>query len=216
MLIIGYSRVAAPAGPSLVQLVASADGVNDGSANLLIPAGIAAGNTLVAAFKVGTFSLRTVASAPSGWTLADSDAGDMGFYVYRKTADGTEGGTTATWTMSASCNAAFVFAEVSGNRAVSAAFASATLDPPSHAPSAGSAPTIWIAVSGARRGDNEATAAPSGYSGLTGAASGSSSNNMNVRIAGAYKAATTASEDPGAFTWTGPTSGPQAATISVR
>jgi hypothetical protein len=219
MLIIGYSRApVAPSAPLDILRIAAAGGANNTeSVVLTLPAGIAAGNTLVAAFKIGgTTGGRTVESAPAGWRLAGvQDAELFPTFVYAKTADGSEGGGTASWTMSGTVKYASAIAEISGDRAVEVAFAEATYDPPPHMPAGGPGETAWLALLTHRGGGAEAVAAPSGYSGLVQSASSTAVHNTNANLALAGRLASAAAEDPGPFA---PPLGvdAMAATISLR
>jgi hypothetical protein len=220
MLIIGYSR--APAAPRVSldvrQFIAFSDQSYNNMASLSVPAGIAAGSTLVAVLRLG---FSRVPGTPAGWTLVGANTADTGFYVYRKTAVGNEGGTVVNWMLNGSDSSAFVFAEIAGAVGeVEATFAPASNVPPSHAPAAGNRDYAWIAVTTQRRNDNAVTAGPAGYSAPVVTAESSTTNTTNgvhVTIGGAYRAAAAASEDPGAFAWTGTLhTGAQACTVSVR
>lgn len=219
MLIVGYSRAASAAPPAELgvgTLIAYADDELDATKQFPLPAGIESGSTLVVG--ISTTLSRALTTAPAGWVLVDSDMTTSGLHIYAKTADGSEGGTSIDWIFEASVRAVFVFAEIRGTSgAVEATFASASLDPPSHAPAGGSAETAWIALSSGTRTTNSVDAAPAGYAGFAWAQChpGSTSNN-HVTAGGAYRISTAASEDPGAFAWSGTVGNPQAATISVR
>jgi hypothetical protein len=223
MILIGYGRPAgAAAGLRIETFTTSTDGSNDASSQLAIPPGIRAGSTLVVALRIGNSTASpTITGVPAGWSLVGSDNSDSGFYVYKKTAAGTEGGTTIAWTTSAAGAVAFAFAEIVGAAGdVQATFAGATLDPPPHSPSGGGADTIWIAVTSCRRNDNNITAPPAGYTAGTPLvtwswAQGRTGAN-DVTLGAAFRRATAPSEDPGAFAWTGTRTAPQACTISVR
>jgi hypothetical protein len=220
MLIIGYSR--APAAPRVSldvrKFIAFSDRSFNNMASLTLPAGIAAGSTLVAVFRLG---FSRIPGAPAGWTLVGSDTADTGFYVYRKMAVGNEGGTVVNWMLNGSDSSAFVFAEIAGAVGeVEATFAAASNVPPSHAPSAGNRDYVWIAVTSQRRNDNAVSAGPAGYSTPVVTAESSTSNSTNgtqVTIGGAYRTAAAASENRGAFAWVGTLhTGAQACTVSVR
>lgn len=224
MLIVGYSRAApAPAAGLLgvKNLAAYSDRSNDPTAQLALPPGIAAGSTLVAVLRYGhwTGAAPPTVTPPVGWSLVGQDTSSTGIYVYRKTAAGTEGGTTISWTTDNRLSA-IVFAEVAGATGnVEATFAPASNDPPAHTPAGGNADTVWIAVTSVSRNDNDVAAPPPGYSGLVKAETSpdNSSNGAQITMGGAYRQSTAASEDPGAFTWAGiSTANPQACTISVR
>jgi hypothetical protein len=225
MILVGYSRTVAapPAGPSVVQTwTHTGGGTSVDPISVAFP-GAAPGNTLIAAFRVNTtvddFN-RTVSSAPSGWTLvAKLDYADNasypGFYIYRKTADGSEG-APQSWDLTGSMRFAMLAWEVSGSRTVTATMNGANTDPPAHNPGT-SAETLWLAVTATRRGDNAVAAAPANYTGMIQSATGIDATQAAGRIAGAQRLLTASSEDPGAFTYaTTDFLDPQAATISVR
>lgn len=221
MLIVGYSRAqAAPAGLAVAKLLAYSNQAETRPATLAIPAGVVAGSTLVAAVRFGKWTgTPPTVTPPPGWALVGADVSNTGLFVYRKTADGTESGTTPGWDLNTTYISAFAFAEVSGaSGAVEVAFAPASLVPPAHAPLGGGAETVWIAVTTSRRNDNAVTAGPSGYGGFVQVESSTNnaSNSGHVTLGAAHRKAAAASETPGAFTWSGSISGPQACTISVR
>lgn len=87
------------------------DGVRDTDASLDIPSGVRNGNTMLASMFLS--SNVTVSTVPSGWTLVDSVLGtDWKWYLYSKQSDGTEGGTTVTWTTTGASESAFYFYEL--------------------------------------------------------------------------------------------------------
>lgn len=229
MLIVGYSRTAAakPAGLRVANFTAHTDLSQNTTAELPIPAGVSAGSTLVAVLRLVVWN-RVVPSItpPAGWTLVaeDKESGLYeGLYVYRKTASAGDAGSTASWTtLGSNYKSAFIFAEVAeANGTVSASFAR-DLNPPAHTLAGGALDTVWIAVTTSLRNDNAVTASPAGYTASFVTAETSTTNVASggeCTIGGAHRQATAASEDPGAFAWSGvagPTTSPQSCTISVR
>lgn len=227
MLIIGYSRAAAPAAGvtfGMTRFVVQPDSVGgfNNSCVLSVPPGVAPGSLMVAAFPLAANGNdRLITGVPGGWSLIASGpagaAGD-GFFVYAKVAGAGEGGTSYTWNLSASANCVFAFAEVAGgdiNR-IEASFSGTSIDPPPHAPAGGSAETVWIALAKYTNQLATATAAPPGYSAVQFAQSWTGTGSNEVRMGGAWKQGTAASDDPGPFTWSGTGTAPQAATISIR
>jgi hypothetical protein len=221
MLIIGYSRApggapgGAAGGATVVRSAAYSDQAYSASMTLAIPPGVGSGNTLVAMLRTG---IRRTVTAPPGWTLVAEDNSLKNFQIYRKLANGTEGGTTVVWTANLAVKVAFGFWEVAGNRTVQATIAPVSATPPPHAPSGGgSAPTAWLVVSSSERASHTVSAGPAGYSGFAQAKSQptNSTSGGEVTLGIAQKESTAASEAPGPFAWTA-TNGAQAATISVR
>lgn len=205
-----------------VQGLGSSDQDFNTTLNVTMPATVAAGNTLVAIIVMG--DVRTITAAPSGWSSVGSFAheGASGTTVlYKKTAAGTEGGTSPQWTSSAACKYVAFVVEVSGAAGnIEWATNDVNVDPPSIAPTGGSVERIWLAhMAGATTGYWAATAAPTGYSDLlTGRSNaGTNSSSSEVTSATAYKKATASSEDPGAFTYSGSvgTSQRSSATIAI-
>jgi hypothetical protein len=220
MMIIGYSTAAAaaPGALSVVRVEAYSDGDSANTqSRLVVPSGVAAGNTLVAVMRT---VINTTAAPPPGWTqvATNTGTGSAQLFVFRKVADGTEGDATLTWTLGASRKSCFVLAEIRGAAGVVEATFAGTLDPPAHAASGGPAETAWLAVSSPLRTDSAADAAPAGYAGFAFAESAAnSSSNQDCSIAGACRIGTASAEDPGPFNWSGSLgSGPLSATISVR
>lgn len=212
----------APSTLNYVQGLGSSDQDFNTTLNVTMPATVTAGNTLVAIIVMG--DVRTISAAPSGWSSVGSFAheGASGTTVlYKKTAAGTEGGTSPQWTSSAACKYVAFVVEVSGAAGnVEWATNDVDVDPPSLTPTGGSVERVWLAhMAGATTGFWSATAAPSGYSDLlTGRSNaGSNSSSSEVTSATAYKKATASSEDPGAFTYSGSvgTSQRSSATIAI-
>lgn len=231
MLIIGHSRAVpaatATATPKVKQVASHGSGAKSSTVSLVLPTGIASGNTLLAFIKLGESVSVAVTAAPAGWTqvFMNKDAppvGDYGFYVYRKTADGTEGGTTVQWKVSPSAYAVFYVVEVSGGGVVEHAYLYNSFDPPLHTPTGGAArPTVWIAAFGGRRSDNTMTG-PAGWQNFlsnnfanTGNVA-TSANGEFVRIAGATLESTAAAMDPPAFGISPVNSSREVITVSVR
>ena len=227
MLIMGYSRAVAPAAGAtfgMTRFVVQPDSIGgfNNSCVLTVPAGVAPGNLMVVAFPLAANGNdRGVTGVPAGWSLVASGpagADGDGFFVYAKVAGAGEGGASYTWTLGGSANCVFAFAEVAGGAIgkVEASFGATTIDPPAHTPAGGSAETVWIALSKYTNQLVAATAAPAGYSPAQFAQSWTGTGSNEVRMGGAWKQSTVASEDPGAFAWSGTGSSPQAVTISIR
>jgi hypothetical protein len=140
--------------------------------------------------------------------------------IFEKIADGTEGGTTATWIASLATTGIWQVMRVTDADASTASEVTSTsgdasaANPPSLTPSWGADDTLWIVVAGHAAGSSTAfTAAPTNYTGFQN--NGASSGGAAVSIASATRQLNASSEDPGAFTvsnnrfWA-------AATIGVR
>lgn len=73
---------------------------NDNDIAVTVPAGVAAGDRIVAMLIIG--ENRTIATAPADFDLDVSQVDDTPLrraYIYSKAADGTEGGTAVTFTL---------------------------------------------------------------------------------------------------------------------
>ena len=208
--------------PSVIQTATStAPDTFDTTKSITLPATITAGSKLLCI--INETNQSTTPTPPSGWTLVSggsetSTANKL--FLYEKTASGSEGGTTLTWTFSGNCIANIHFYELSlPNNQIEVTFATATDDPPNHTPSAGTNDYIFIAVACSRQNTMNADAAPLGYSNLiyTESSTTNSSSNGEVAMATArvFKNAVP-SENPDPFTWTGARTTPIAATISCR
>jgi hypothetical protein len=211
--------VAAPASLSVVQRDVYSDGTYDGTPSLVLPSGIAAGNTLVIVCRIGKSTAVDLSTYDASLTLEASDvvSDSSGLYVFSAETDGTEGGTTLGFTTSFSANSAFAVFEIAGTgHQIEATFA-ASLDPPSITPTGGSAETILIPVVSCRLANNSVDSAPSGYANLQSVQSAPGSTSGNACTLGtADRQATVTSEDPGTFGTTSITSGIVSATIAVR
>ncbi len=180
-----------------------------------LPSGIVAGDLLL----VNIYSLvGNISGVPSGWRLSiDPDQGSWG--IAWKIADGSEG-STATFTMTASAVSAHSALRISGGAPPQMRMATglgANANPPSLTHVRGTFDCLWVAIANVRRNATgcDVTAAPSGYSGLTESAEVTDGAGSFGMTAFAYRQATVATEDPGAFSDTGNTTGSQAITLCV-
>lgn len=188
-----------------------------------MPATVNSGDLLIALVEVRNAGTWT---KPTGWsdisTVSQGGGGSVGkLNGFYKIADGTEGGTTATWIASTGTTAIWQVIRVTGwhgttpPEGATASGDATNANPPSLTPSWGAADTLWIAVAGnAATGETTGfTAAPTNYTGLQ--SNGASSGGSTTNTATATRQLNAVSEDPGTFTpssnrfWT-------AATISVR
>lgn len=160
---------------------------------------------------------------PSGWTelIAQAGGGSVGKMVVFYKKVGASEGLQVTFTAGTSTTAIWQvirFRNWHGTTAPEAASASGdstNADPPNLTPSWGGEPTIWLAIAGHAAASAAAfSAGPSGYSGfrLNGASSGGSA----CSVASAYKQASAASENPGAFTPSGSNRWWTAVTLALR
>jgi hypothetical protein len=200
--------VEAPPSAAVIQSTAYSDQSFNTACNLVMPATITAGSTLVAILT--TCATRTI-TAPAGWSLVGSsylhESGTVGStYVYTKTADGTEGGTTISWTANSSVKSAFALYELGLTVGTVELLGAQTYDPPSLTPSGGSREYIWIAhASHYATGFATFSAAPSGYGSLISArTNAASSGSTGDRTTGsAHRVLTASAEDPGMFSYSG-------------
>lgn len=164
---------------------------------------------LVVAIATGT--LATIASVPSGWTLAANVATtDNRLAVYTRVIDGTEGalGTVAFATASGALVHSWTIDGADGTTAATTAFnstAGTTLDIGAVAPSwstAAAVQNLYLVLLGL---DIEASSTvsvfPTGYTSAAQDSNVSATAAINGRLAYAEKSASSISEDPSAFTF---------------
>jgi hypothetical protein len=188
-----------------------------------MPATVDSGDLLLAFVHVRNAGTWT---KPSGWndisTLSQNGGGSVGkldgFY---KIADGTEDGTTPTWTASSLTTAEWHVIRVTGwhgttpPEALTSSGDSSAADSPSVTPSWGLLDTLWLSIAGHSAATDVAwSAGPSGYSGFQ--CDGVSAGGSSVSIASAYKESTSTSENPGAFTVSGSNRWWAAATVAIK
>lgn len=177
--------------------------------NIVLPSVINAGSTIV---LICFPNNQTITVAPSGFTLVSSDVSQaLRCYVYKKVADGTEAGTTVTYTTSGNCSSVdHAYALTLESYSVQAFFAPGPQDPPSTGALA-SDTYVYIAASDSNRNDNNCVIAGSpaeaqGFTGFLYAESGNTNSTSQnaISAASAYviKSASTGI-DPDKFTWSG-------------
>jgi hypothetical protein len=190
-----------------------------------LPGSISAGDLLI--MFIRTAGAQTL-TTPAGWTALvtnnAADATDDVTGVFWRKADGTEGATVNV-TPSAAAKAAAVVWRITGAAdptvtppQVSSAVvgtAANSANPPSISPTGGSKDYLFLILGGL---DGEGIAfTHSVYTNLQSANSGTAGAvATNCIIAGATRQATTATEDPAAFTHTVPSTGCTAFTIAVH
>ena len=221
MTLGGVGPFGGPVVPSLIRKFNStAPDTFDTTQSIDCPAVITNGNYLIAI--ICTTNQSTVSVKPSvEWNLVSSTTSTSNkIFVYSKLADGTEGGTTLTWTFSGNCIAVIHCYEFLAPAAsFGATFATGTASPPAHTISGGPADCYFIAVATSLANTVTCNTAPTGYSDLvyteSSITNSASTGQVAMATAWLFKNAAT-SEDPGDFSWSGTLTTPAAATISVR
>jgi hypothetical protein len=187
-----------------------------------MPATVDSGDLLIALVSVRNAGTWT---KPTGWsdisTVSQAGGGSVGkLNGFYKIADGTEAGTTPTWTASAGTSAAWVVLRITSWHGTTppeggtASGDATNANPPSFDPSGwASEDTLWIAVASNSATTGGFTAAPTNYTNLH--SNGASSGGAEVSVATATRELAATSDDPGTFT---PNSNRfwAAATIAVR
>lgn len=188
-----------------------------------MPVRVNSGELLLAFVHVrnaGTFT------KPTGWsdipTMSQAGGASVGqLNGFYKISDGTEGGTTPTWTAGTGTTAEWHVIRVSNwhgttpPEAATTSGDSSAADPPSLSPSWGSDTNLWISIAGHSAASTAAwSAGSSGYYGFMD--SGASSGGSAVSLASNYRDNTASSEDPGAFTVSGSNRWWASATVAVR
>ena len=196
-----------------------------------LPASIVAGDLLILAVRGQNTAGET---PPAGWTTlawydipgGDADASGDTAAVFYRWADGTEG-TTLNWDQLTTAKGIALCWRVTGaanpaTRAPELARANYTTaansaDPPTLTPTGGSKDYLILTV-GHQQGEVGAfTAAPSGYTNLLTANSGTGGlPSTNTIGAGASKQVTGSSEDPGVWTHGAADTGGMAITIAIH
>ena len=174
--------------------------------NVNMPATVNAGDLMIVLF---TNDGSATVTTPGGWSpLASNVNGSaVRLSVYYKIAAGTEGGTTVNFATSAGEQAAAQVYSITDWNGTTPPEISTAATGPSPAPNPASlnpagwdvANTLWLAVAGQDRGDQEGTTTyPASYTGGIGTLS--SDVLGNCRTLSARRVHATASENPGAFT----------------
>ncbi len=167
---------------------------NSGTYSVTLPSPINAGNTIVVV--LGIMSANAI-TPPAGWTeKLDTAPGTGRLGVYTKTADGTEDGTSISFTNGSTGECkyqAYALDSATGSVETATGYTSfGANDPPSITPS-WSGDTMYLAAIFNPGGNGNPSAAPSGYSGY------SEHENAIGDAAIAYKTGS-GTENPGAFT----------------
>lgn len=158
-----------------------------------LPSGIVSGNLLVVAIGTNSSTLNT----PSGWTQLFKNASTGEFAVYYKVASGTEG-TSVTITSPGACWFGSHSYRITGSSneivcGVTASGTSANPDPPNLTSGWGAVNTLWLST--AYDVPSTVTGGSAGYTNTI-FTSGAGGPSMVI----GYKAAASASENPGTCT----------------
>jgi len=188
-----------------------------------MPATVNSGDLLIALVEVRNAGTWT---KPSGWddisTLSQTGGGSVGkLNGFYRIADGTEGGSTATWTASVGTTGAWQVIRITDwhgttpPEATTASGDASSANPPSETASWGAEDNLFIAVAGHTASSTSAwSASPSGYSTIT--LNGASSGGSAVCVAHGVKDSASDTDDPGVFTVSGSNRWWASATIVVR
>lgn len=219
-----YATYTASSGFPVVESVTDTDITSSLTSHVVsMPATVNSGDRLIALAhyrNAGTWS-----TIPTGWSNLGEQAGggSVGeMLICEKIADGTEGGTTATWVTGTGTTAAWQVVRISGAHASTASEIGTTsgdssaADPPSKTISGWSGEnTLWIAAAGHSAASTSAWSAGSfGFVGFS--SNGSSSGGSACCIAHCYDTDNSDTVNPGAFTASGSNRWWAAATIAVR
>lgn len=194
-----------------------------------LPASISAGETLVMFLRGNTGNaVFAGGTPPTGWTALVngevSDASNDATHVLWREADGAEGATVSV-DLSANAKGTAIVVRVTGAEDPStqapeistvAVGTGANGDSGSLTPTGGSKDYLWLVWIGLD-GETQTFTAPTNYTEITEANSGTGGTpDTNVRSALAERALTAASENPGAFTNSAPSTGWTAFTVAVH
>jgi preprotein translocase subunit YajC len=204
-LMLSSSPVPVLAAPVVVSVPDTPFGADTTDHNVDMPATVDAGDLLIVLF---TNDGDATVTTPAGWSLLASDINGVHVRVsvYYKIAVGTEGGTTVNFVTSAAEEAAaqvYMITNWHGTTPpeISTAVTGSgkTPDPASLDPVGWDvADTLWLAVAGQDKGDEQPPTYPASYT--DGISTLSSTGNEGCQTHSARRVLTAASEDPGAFT----------------
>jgi hypothetical protein len=197
-----------------------------------MPSTVAAGDLLFAVLLVEAAATNKIATPPSGWTAFSLDTSvRYSADVYAKIADGTEGGTSPTFTFPAATTVTGVSFRVlagtynpdlSAVSRVALTGSAATWDPPSNTFTGNETDTYAYVAIGSFSETNTLTLTtvatyPAGYTDLQ-VQSATQDTALNVRLVLglATTTGTAATFDPGTGTFTAATNSRKAASFSIR
>lgn len=175
-----------------------------------LPASIVSGNLLLLGYGSNN---SLAANVPSGWTQLERQTTAGALFIAYRVADGTEGSTLSldrTGTSGICGTVVWQIENYQGTpeKGTAVTGTSANPDPPSLAPSWGSASTLWLvfcALSGS--GSPTVSSYPTNYIG--------GQVSTNGKIASAHRQLTASSDDPGTFTYSS-SNGFYVNTVAVR
>jgi hypothetical protein len=181
--------------------------------SVTLPSGIQAGDLLVMVIRAGS---TTTLTRPGGWDEVATRSSTGVTYIWKRTANGSEGATVSV-TLSTGTRMSAITYRVSGwVEGVEATFTGSNVNnPPSQTASWGSKRNLFIAVMTNRRSDSSVTAAPSGYGNLLTITQASDTGTTRVRVSTAHLFVEGATSDPAAFSTSGTINQPHSATIVI-
>ncbi|MHB0965266.1 MAG: hypothetical protein ACYC36_02320, partial [Bellilinea sp.] len=191
--------------PTIHSANAGTTSTSSTTASVTLPATISAGDLLMV--RIGFSAVGTVTwdnTTAGTWTnlVSASNGTNIGYQIYTKVADGTEGGKTLTITIPSSQIAYRAVAFSGADTATAPEFSSTTgsgANPNSLSltPSWGSMDTLWLSDEANANGNTTVTAYPSGFVGGTNHTTGTIAG---VGIGCSNLDLNAATEDPGAYT----------------
>ena len=187
--------------PELVGVENTVSGAGS-TPSLTLPSGISSGDIIVIFVGVDGTPTATITGFTQEIAQAGGWAASASYYVFSKTADGTEG-SSVTLTLSASetvCASAWVIANASdvAFSSVSTSTGSVNPDSPSLTSGFGTVPTFWMSSFATDNGTPTISSFPSGYE--NGQSLSYSSSFGSPRLGVASKIQTSATEDPPQYT----------------
>ena len=170
--------------------------------SITLPSGISSGDIIVIFVGVDGTPTASISGFTQDIAAVGGWAASATYYVFSKTADGTEG-ASVTLTLSASetvCASAWVItnADSIAFSATATSAGSVNPDSPSLTSGFGSVPTLWLSSFAADNGTPTITAYPSGYE--NGQSLSEGANFGSPRLGVASKLQTSASDDPPEYT----------------
>jgi len=204
-LVLSSSPVPVLAAPVVASVTETAFGTDATEHYVNMTATVNAGDLLIVLF---TNDGDTPVTLPAGWSLMASDvnAPHGRLSVYYKIAAGTEGGTTVNFVTETAEEAAAQVYRITNwhgttppEISTAATGSGKTPDPASLNPVGWDvADTLWLAVAGQDKGDEQPPTYPASYT--DGISTLSSTGNAGCQTHSARRVLAAASEDPGAFT----------------
>ena len=166
--------------------------------SITLPSGISSGDVIVIFVGVDGTPTASITGFSQDIAAVGGWAASATYYVFSKTADGTEG-SSVTLTLSASevvCASAWVVTNADDISFSTTATSTGSVTPDS--PSLTTVPTLWLSSFATDNGTPTITSYPSGYE--NGQSLSGGSNFGSPRLGVASKLQTSASEDPPEYT----------------